>query len=35
MVRLAAAVPLLAVAIVGGTWFAGSRLRSFTLSHAD
>jgi len=35
MVRLAAAIPLLALAIVGGSWFAGWRLRSFTLSHAD
>ena len=35
MVRLAAAIPLLAIAIVGGTWLAGRRLRSFTLSHAD
>ena len=35
MIRLAVAIPLLVVAIVGGTWFAGVRLRSFTLSHAD
>jgi ABC-2 type transport system permease protein len=35
MIRLAVAIPLLAVAILGGTWFAGLRLRSFTLSHAD
>jgi len=35
MVRLSAAIPLLAVAIFGGAWFAGRRLRSFTLSHAD
>jgi ABC-2 type transport system permease protein len=35
MVRLPAAIPLLAVAIIGGAWFAGRRLRSFTLSHAE
>jgi ABC-2 type transport system permease protein len=35
MVRLPAAIPLLAIAIIGGAWFAGRRLRSFTLSHAD
>ena len=35
MVRLSTAIPLLAVAIFGGAWFAGRRLRSFTLSHAD
>lgn len=35
MIRLAVAIPLLAVAIIGGTWFAGWRLRSFTLSQAD
>jgi ABC-2 type transport system permease protein len=35
MIRLAVAIPLLAIAMIGGTWFAGWRLRSFTLSHAD
>jgi ABC-2 type transport system permease protein len=35
MVRLATAVPLLAVTIIGGTWLAGSRLRSFSFSTAD
>jgi ABC-2 type transport system permease protein len=35
MVRLSTAIPLLVVAIFGGAWFAGRRLRSFTLSHAD
>jgi ABC-2 type transport system permease protein len=35
MVRLSTAIPLLVVAIIGGAWYAGRRLRSFTLSHAD
>jgi ABC-2 type transport system permease protein len=34
-VRPTVAVTLLAVVIVAGTWLAGRRLRSFTLSHAD
>ena len=34
-VRLTVAVALLAVVIVAGTWLAGWRLRSFTLSHTD
>jgi ABC-2 type transport system permease protein len=34
-VRLAVALPLLAVTSVLGTWLAARRLRSFTLSHAD
>ncbi|MFL6162086.1 MAG: ABC transporter permease subunit [Jatrophihabitantaceae bacterium] len=35
MIRLSVAIPLLAIAILGGSWLAGWRLRSFTFSHAD